>query len=62
MNAPFRRVSLAQLKRDALLLAQDGEDADTIAGALRGSYPQAREADIWTAADHAIAHRYRRAS
>ena len=51
----IRAVPFALLLRAALVLASDGEDADTIAAELQRLHPTARGADIWRAADKAAA-------
>lgn len=54
-----RPIPFAALCRMAAELAQDHEDADTIADTLRRLHPTARPADVVKAADRAVAHRIR---
>lgn len=54
-----KRLTLADLIRVASELAQDGEDADTIAASLRARFPSSAERLRWEAADTAIARRAR---
>lgn len=50
-----RTVSRASLDRAARELAADAEDAETIAGTLRVTFPGALSSDLIRAADSAIA-------
>ena len=57
-----RTISFAQVCRMACELADDHEDADTIAATLRRLHPAARLGDVVKAADRAVARRIRRAA
>lgn len=57
-----RPISFAALCRMAAELAQDHEDADTIADTLRRLHPAALQRDVVKAADRAVAARIRRAA